>query len=39
MDSGMDWIDLTQSRESWHAAVNVVMNFLVPDKAGNFFTV
>jgi hypothetical protein len=27
--SGMDWIDLAQSREQWRALVNAVMNLRV----------
>ena len=27
---GMDWIDLAQDRDWWHALVNMVMNLLVP---------
>jgi hypothetical protein len=27
---GMDWIDLVQDMDRWHAIVNVIMNFLVP---------
>jgi hypothetical protein len=27
---GMDWFDLTQSRNRWWALVNVVMNLWVP---------
>ena len=27
---GMDWIDLAQDRDGWHALVNMVMNLLVP---------
>jgi len=27
---GMDWIDLTQDRNSWRTLVDVVMNLLVP---------
>jgi hypothetical protein len=34
---GMDWIDLAQDRNRWHALVNMVMN-LPPETAGNFLT-
>jgi len=27
---GMDWIELAQDRDVWHALVNVVMNSQVP---------
>jgi hypothetical protein len=27
---GMDWIDLTQDRNQWRAAMNTVMNFRAP---------
>jgi hypothetical protein len=29
-DGGMDWIDLAQETERWHAAVDAVMNLRVP---------
>jgi len=35
---GMDWMDLTQSKNGWQEVVTVVMNLLVPNSEGNFVT-
>ena len=32
---GVDWIDLAEDRSRCRAVVNTVMNFLVPQNAGN----
>jgi hypothetical protein len=34
----IDWIDLTQYRNSWRALVHAAMNLRVPKNAGNFLT-
>jgi len=34
----MDWIDLAQDRDRWQTLVNAVMNFQIPQNAGNFLT-
>ena len=35
---GMEWLDLDQDRNGWQGVVNVVMNLLVSNNAGNFVT-
>jgi hypothetical protein len=35
---GMDWINLAQNRDQWPALVNTIMNFRVPQIAGNFLS-
>jgi hypothetical protein len=33
----MDWVHLTQNRDKWQAAVNVLMKLWVPHNVGNFW--
>jgi len=35
---GMDWMGLNQDRNGSQSVVKVVMNLLVPNRAGNFVT-
>ena len=35
---GMDWFDVAQNRDRWHALTNAVMYFWLSQNAGNFLT-
>jgi hypothetical protein len=34
----MEWIDLAEDRDQWRALVNTVMNFRLPQNAGNLLS-
>lgn len=36
--NGVDWIDLSQDNDKWHALVNTVINCWVPYDLVNFLT-
>jgi hypothetical protein len=33
---GMEWIELAEDRDRWWTLLDVVLNFRVPQKEGNF---
>jgi hypothetical protein len=37
-DRGMDWIDMAQDGDRWWTLVSAIMNFRIPQNAGNFLT-
>ena len=37
-DGDVKWIDLAQDRDSYRVLVNAIMNFRIPQNAGNLLT-
>jgi len=35
---GVDWMHLAEDRDHWSSLVNTIINFRIPQKAGNFLT-
>jgi hypothetical protein len=35
-EMGMNWIEVVQYRDKWHALQNIIFNLQVPQNEGNF---